>query len=624
VRITTLIPALVLALPAAAQTNERVRVDSEQPERLADELHGRGFDVLPERFQSERARQGVQLIVSPAEKQQLLSEGYELDVLDVGRPFREIQAERMAAAAADGAVPSGYPDLGQIYQSMSDTAAAYPSIAKVVNLTAKYGVAPTIEGRSLFAMKISDNVDVDEDEPSFLMVMAHHCREIVTPVIALHHIEQLTTLYGSSPGVTQAVNGYEIWIAPVWNPDGYEYVFCCDNNWRKNRRNNGNGTWGVDLNRNYPFGWGPASSCSGSTSTSSETYRGPSAASEAETQTMLAFGNDRRFTKVHDYHSYSEEVRHGYGCWSHPFDPWLQTEAAALSQAGGYNGNTASSCCTAGDFHWHGATFGSHSFLWETHTTFQPSYASAQAEAAKVWPGAIEMLARPISLWGHVTDVCTGQPLKAKLEFPGVTFSNGEQHGSGGPFGRYHAFLPPGAYTARFSREGYFAQNHAVVITASGSLQLEVALVPTAAPVTSYCTAGTSASGCRATVSSTGAPSASAASGFVASVAPVEGGVNGQFYYGTSGRTANTWGNGTSYRCVLPPTWRAGVQSGGGTNGACDGSVAQDLTARWQSKPNTNPGAGSVVQLQFWYRDPQNTSNRTTSFSDALEFGVCP
>jgi murein tripeptide amidase MpaA len=619
VRPQTLLAVLALAVPAAAQTNERVRIADEAPEQLAHELHARGFDVLP-----EREADALQLIVSPGEKRALLEEGYTLDVLDVGRPFRDIQAERMEAAALDGTVPSGYPDLGQIYASMSATAAAYPSIAKLVNLTATYGTPATVEGRSLFALKISDNVGVDEDEPSFLMAFAHHCREIVTPVIALHHIDQLTTLYGSNPGVTQAVDGYEIWIAPVWNPDGYEYVFCCDNNWRKNRRDLGGGEFGVDLNRNYPFGWGAASSCSGSTTPSSSTYGGPSAASEAETQTMVALGNDRRFTKVHDYHSYSEEVRHGYGCWSHPFDNWLQSEAAALSQAGGYNGNTASSCCTAGDFHWHGATYGAHSFLWETHTIFQPSYSSAQAEAVKVWPGAVEMLVRPISLSGHVTDACTGAPLEADLDFVGVSFQNGESYGSGGPFGRYHAFLPPGPYTARFSRAGYLTQDHPILVTASSAVQIEVALEPITASIVSYCTAGTSASGCQASVSSSGSPSASAPSGFVVSAATVEGDVNGQFYYGTNGRSAGSWGNGTSFRCVLPPTWRAGVQSGSGAPGTCDGSFAQDLTVRWQAKPNTNPGAGSVVQLQFWFRDPQNTSNQTTSFSDALEFGVCP
>jgi outer membrane protein assembly factor BamB len=144
-------------------------------------------------------------------------------------------------------------------------------------------------------------------------------------------------------------------------------------------------------------------------------------------------------------------------------------------------------------------------------------------------------------------------------------------------------------------------------------------------PSAAYCTAGTSASGCTALLTGTGTPSASAPSGFVISAASVEGSKDGQFYFGVNGRQAVSWGNGTSYRCVVPPTSRAGLLTGSGTNGACDGGFSQDLNTRWVvTKPGTNPGAGSTVQLQLWYRDPGSTSDRTTSFSDALELTVCP
>jgi hypothetical protein len=139
---------------------------------------------------------------------------------------------------------------------------------------------------------------------------------------------------------------------------------------------------------------------------------------------------------------------------------------------------------------------------------------------------------------------------------------------------------------------------------------------------TLYCTAGTSASGCRALLTVAGNASASAATGFVLSTSGVEGGKDGLFFYGTNGRQAISWGNGTSYRCVVPPTRRAGLLTGIGTSGLCDGYFAQDLNALWSSKPNQNPGAGSTVQAQLWYRDPGNTSNRTTSFSDGIEFFV--
>jgi hypothetical protein len=64
--------------------------------------------------------------------------------------------------------------------------------------------------------------------------------------------------------------------------------------------------------------------------------------------------------------------------------------------------------------------------------------------------------------------------------------------------------------------------------------------------------------------------------------------------------------------------------TGSGTLGSCDGELSLDLNARWTTKPNHNPGPGTTVQAQIWYRDPGNTSNQTTSLTDGLEFVVGP
>ena len=146
-------------------------------------------------------------------------------------------------------------------------------------------------------------------------------------------------------------------------------------------------------------------------------------------------------------------------------------------------------------------------------------------------------------------------------------------------------------------------------------------------PATAYCTAGTSASGCQALLSASGTPSATAPSGFWLQAASVEGAKDGLFYFGTSGQQAAPWGNGTSYQCVAPPVKRGGLLGASGTVGSCEGSFSQDMNALWCPtcpKPGHNPGWGTVVQAQLWYRDPLNTSNQSTSFSDALEFLVQP
>jgi hypothetical protein len=141
----------------------------------------------------------------------------------------------------------------------------------------------------------------------------------------------------------------------------------------------------------------------------------------------------------------------------------------------------------------------------------------------------------------------------------------------------------------------------------------------------SYCTAGTSASGCQASLSGVGTPSASASAGFVLNCTGVEGNKQGLFFFGTGGPQANPWGNGTSYQCVTPPVRRVPLQPALGANGQCDGSFAYDLNTHWNVfKPNSNPGNGAMIQAQTWYRDPGNTSNRTTSLSDAIELTVGP
>jgi hypothetical protein len=369
---------------------------------------------------------------------------------------------------------------------MNATAAAYPSIAQVVDLTVRYNLPPTYEGRHLYALKISDNVALEEDEPAILIVSCHHCREINTPVVTLDAISRLTSQYGLNPTITAAVNLKEIWIAPVWNPDGYEYVFNTDNNWRKNRRPVGGGAIGVDLNRNYPLGW--SSACAGSTTPSSQTYKGPSAASEAETQTMLAFGNDRHFEKVMDFHSYGQETLWGYQCLLHPFATWLQGEAAAIATASGYGGMERPPSAEGEHQQWQAGLHASYGFLTEIGTQFQPSYASAVAEANLIWPGTLYWLTRPTSIHGHVTDLCTGAPLQVAITYSGVTFTNGEVNNSDLPNGRYHAFLPPGTYNVTFASPGYSSQNVSVTVGATTSQQLDIALAP-AASVTAAGTA---------------------------------------------------------------------------------------------------------------------------------------
>ncbi|MEW6250173.1 MAG: M14 family zinc carboxypeptidase [Planctomycetota bacterium] len=433
----------------SAETLTHVRIHVGDGPAVADKFQSAGWDVLEGSITAE----SLDLIVTAAEMDWLVAESYFPVVLAVSRPYYDIQREQVG----DGA---GYPDLAAVIAELQAKAAQYPNLCKFVDLTAAYAQPATFENRHMYAVKVSDNVTVDEDEPAFLIVAEHHAREIVTPVIALYALDQLLSQYGADPTITAIVDRYEIWICPVWNPDGYNYVFTVNNMWRKNRTVFAGGI-GCDQNRNYPLGW--YSSCSGSTTPSSETYKGPSPASESETKTMLALGDDRHFGKVLDFHSSGREVLYSYRCITHPLTAWLQTEAAALGNQCAYGIRTPSA---DGEHpHWHLGMHGAHAFLMETATSFQPAYATAQAEAVRVWPAIRWFFQRPYPLMGRVTDAQTGAPVVATITIDGLNYTNGEVHKSNARFGRYHLFLPPGARTLHFAAEGYVTRDIPVTIT---------------------------------------------------------------------------------------------------------------------------------------------------------------
>ena len=171
---------------------------------------------------------------------------------------------------------------------------------------------------------------------------------------------------------------------------------------------------------------------------------------------------------------------------------------------------------------------------------------------------------------------------------------------------------------------GAYNDDHAGGLEAGSAYAFDLSASPS---YSTYCTAGISASGCQAALSASGVASASAASGFDLMASTVEGAKSGGFFFGTSGKQANPWGNGTSFICVAPPLTRLRTLPGSGTQGACDGSFAQDLNAIWCPScpsPSKNPGPGVLVQAQLWYRDPRTTSNQASSLSDAIEFCVGP
>lgn len=211
-----------------------------------------------------------------------------------------------------------YVSYAEYTESLAHLENEYSDIMKVYDITSWTEFGSTWEGRSVWAIKISDNPGLDEpDEPKVIIVGEHHAREWMSFMVPWFYTYYLLHNYNAPPtdndgdgqynedpvdGVdndddamvdedpiegkaTWLVNNREIWIIPMLNPDGYEYSRD-GNDWRKNfRDNNANGRFdpgfdGVDINRNYPYMWNSqldpqTGKTMDNTFPASDMYRGP-------------------------------------------------------------------------------------------------------------------------------------------------------------------------------------------------------------------------------------------------------------------------------------------------------------------------------------------------------------
>jgi hypothetical protein len=268
-----------------------------------DSLARLGFEVADLR----RTPRGLEAVVvtSPATERMLVTHGF-------------------AAAAPAGAAPA-VGDSFTVYRSFDKpitgiraTLAAWAAADTLIHVDS---IGASIEGRPILAVKIGDPGD-DPSRPNVLFMATHHAREWVSTEVAMQLIRWLAD---SLPAALRVAR--DIWVIPVENPDGYQYTFTTDRLWRKNRRPNGDGTFGVDLNRNYPAFWGLDDGGS-SPLTIAETYRGTAAGSEPETQAIIAFHGSHPPVVSVSYHTYSGLLLYPYGFRAGVFAPDLPVNRA--------------------------------------------------------------------------------------------------------------------------------------------------------------------------------------------------------------------------------------------------------------------------------------------------------
>ena len=343
-RIVLTLASLVLTALSMAQhpaRYSRVRITCDEA-HSRQELSALGLAIDHALHESD----GVTAELSQEEIAVARANGFPVEVLieDVTSFYRERSAESHGARGGGAACnpASAYPmpqsfalgSMGgyltweEMLANLDAMRAAYPQL-----ITEKQEIGLTIEGRPLHLVRLSNNADVDQDKPEVLYTALHHSREPVSLSQLIYFLWHLLEGYGTDAEATYVLDHFELYAVPCINPDGYVYNATNDpaggGMWRKNRRDNGDGSFGVDLNRNYAQGWG-VDDLGSSPNPASDVYRGSAPFSEPETQALRDLCNAHAFRLALNYHAYGNLFIYP---WGYDFDIYTP-DSAWFVQAG--------------------------------------------------------------------------------------------------------------------------------------------------------------------------------------------------------------------------------------------------------------------------------------------------
>ncbi len=277
----------------------------------------------------------------------------------------EVDEEQVEAMREDN-WHRDYHTFDEITAYMRMLEHSYPTHAQLVQL------GTTHEGRPILGLKISDDLPLptpepqpepqpepepQPDPPANLTASAHgklgivvtggqHAREWVSTSSALYFASDLLAAALGAPSNSTSpveamrrgkkrarkvwskkqarlmLSSFSITVVPVSNPDGYVYSWDKNRMWRKNRQPNhfpsGLFCKGVDINRNYDYGF------SGSSNACSEMYPGSAAFSSAEARAIATYVEDPQngVVGLFDLHSYGQLMMYPFSsdCALQPAD----------------------------------------------------------------------------------------------------------------------------------------------------------------------------------------------------------------------------------------------------------------------------------------------------------------
>ena len=339
-----------------------------------------------------------------------------------------------------------YPTYEGYIDMMNQFANDYPEICTVLS------IGNSVQGRELLMAKISDNVNVRESEPRFLYTSSMHGDEITAYVLMLRLIDYLLTNYGSNDRITNLVDGIEIWINPLANPDG---TYAGGNNTVNGARRY-NSMW-VDLNRNYP-----------------DPQAGPHPDGNAWQEETLAFmdmAENYSFVAGANFHGGAEVCNYPWDTWSklHADDDWwvyVCREWADTAQAYSPPGylTDLNNGITNG-YAWYSITGGRQDYMNYFHQCreFTMEISQTKLIPPNLLPNYWEYNYRSFlnylehctfGIRGTVKDSTTNWPLLAEVKILGHEMDSSWVY-SDLPNGNYHRLVDEGTYSVSYSADGY-------------------------------------------------------------------------------------------------------------------------------------------------------------------------
>jgi hypothetical protein len=364
-----------------------------------------------------------------------------------------------------------YPSYPEYLQMMESYAQHYPGQC----MLQEFGT--TVNGRKLLAVKISDNPAIDEPEPVFLYTSTIHGDEGTGYVLMLRLIDSLLTSYSSNSTIQQLLDNTEIWINPLFNPDGF--YFASDSLFFNSTRYNANY---ADLNRNFP------DPVAGDNPDGMEW--------QPETIAMMDFMKRHNIVLAANLHDGAEMVNYPWDSRSarHADDNWYIRLSRQFADTVQYYG-------PAGFFtdENNGITNGSdwytiyggrqdyvNYFLHGREVTIELSHVKSPdpSKLPAFWNyyknsliGYMQQIHAGVH--GTITDASTDEPLRSMIEITGHD-RDSSQVFSSAETGEFYRLLPAGNYTFRITSPGYTSQTNEFSLSADETKKMTVRLLPIA------------------------------------------------------------------------------------------------------------------------------------------------